>query len=52
VRDFNDVERFRYFVNNEVNLYTEVINGYLPNTINIQLQELTGKLKVQLSQAF
>ncbi len=52
VRDFNDVERFRYYVNNEVNLYTEVINGYLPNTINIQLQELTGKLKVQLSQAF
>ena len=52
VKDLNDIERFRYFVNNEVNLYTEVIDGYLPNTIDIQLQELTGKLKVQLSHAF
>lgn len=52
VTDLNDIERFRYFVNNDVNLYTEVINGYLPNTIEIRLQELSGKLKVQLTRAF
>jgi len=52
VKDLNDIERFRYFVNNDVNLYTEVINGYLPNTIEIRLEELSGKLKVQLSRAY
>jgi len=52
VKDLNDVERFRYFVDDDVSLFTEVIDGYLPNTINIRMQELDGKLKVQLSRAY
>ena len=52
VKDLNDIERFRYFVNTDVNLYTEVIDGYLPNSIDIRLEELSGKLKVQLSRAY
>ncbi len=52
LKDFAQVERFRYYVDEDVNLYTEVIDGYLPNTIDIKLQELSGKLKVQLSRAF
>jgi hypothetical protein len=52
VKDLNDIERFRYFVNDDVNLYTEVIDGYLPNSIDIRLEDLSGKLKVQLSRAY
>ena len=52
VKDLDDIERFRYFVNEDVSLFTEVINGYLPNSIDIRMQELSGKLKVQLSRAF
>jgi hypothetical protein len=52
VKDLNDVERFRYFADDDVSLFTEVIDGYLPNTIDIRMQELSGKLKVQLSYAY
>jgi len=52
VKDLDEIERFRYYANEEVSLFTEVINGYLPNSIDIQMQELSGKLKVQLSRAF
>ncbi len=52
VKDFNNIERFRYFVEEDVSLFTEVIDGYLPNTIDIRMQELSGKLRVQLSRAF
>ena len=52
VKDLDEIERFRYFANEDVNLFTEVINGYLPNSINIRMQDLSGKLKVQLSRAF
>lgn len=52
VKDFNDIERFRYFVDDDVSLFTEVIDGYLPNAIDIRMQKLSGKLRVQLSRAF
>ena len=52
VKDLNDVERFRYFADDDVSLFTEVIDGYLPNTIDIRMQEFSGKLKVQLSRAY
>jgi len=52
VKDLDEIERFRYFANEDVSLFTEVINGYLPNSIDIRMQELSGKLKVQLSRAF
>jgi len=52
VKDLNSFERFRYFADEDVSLFTEVINGYLPNTIDIRMQELSGKLRVQLSRAF
>ncbi len=52
VKDLNSLERFRYFADEDVRLFTEVINGYLPNTIDIRMQELSGKLRVQLSRAF
>ncbi|NNG27479.1 MAG: hypothetical protein HKM87_08130 [Ignavibacteriaceae bacterium] len=52
VKDLDEVERFRYFANEDVSLFTEVINGYLPNSIEIRMQELSGKLRIQLSRAF
>lgn len=52
VKDLNDIERFRYFVEDDVSLFTEVIDGHLPNTIDIRMQEFSGKLKVQLSRAY
>ena len=52
VKDLNDVERFHYFADENVSLFTEVIGGYLPNSIDIRMQELSGKLRVQLSRAF
>lgn len=52
VKDLDDVERFRYFVDEDVSLFTEVFDGYLPHTIDIRLQEFSGKLKVKLSRAY
>ncbi len=52
VKDFNDIERFRYFVDDDISLFTEVIDGYSPNSIDIRMQALSGKLRIQLSRAF
>ena len=41
VKDLDEIERFRYFANEDFSLFTEVINGYLPNSIDIRMQELS-----------
>lgn len=52
VKDFNNVERFSYFADDDVSLFTEVIDDYLPSSIDIRMQKFSGKLKVQLSRAY
>lgn len=47
VQDFRNVEKFRYFIAREVSYHTELLDGYVPTTINIRTSEFTGKIQIE-----
>lgn len=47
VQDFNMVKRFSYFVAEDVSYHTEVLDGYVPATINIRTNNFTGKIQIE-----
>ncbi len=47
VQDYNNVERFRYFIAKEVFYHTELLDGYVPTTINIRTNDFTGKIQIE-----
>lgn len=47
VQDYRDVEKFRYFIAREVSYHTELLDGYVPTTINIRTNEFTGKIQIE-----
>lgn len=47
VQDYNMVERFSYFVAEDVSYHTEVLDGYVPSTINIMTDNFTGKIQIE-----
>jgi len=46
-QDISDVERFRYYVAEEVSYHTELLDGYIPTTININTENFSGKIKIE-----
>ncbi|HEY7751426.1 MAG TPA: hypothetical protein VH917_03970 [Ignavibacteriaceae bacterium] len=52
VRDSENAERYRHTISSDTNNFTEVIDGFIPKTIQIRTQTLSGKLKIQLTNAF
>lgn len=50
IRDEQQTERFKYFVNEDVALYTHLLDGYIPETINITTENFTGKLKILINR--
>ena len=47
VLDNNSVERFRYFIADEIGYHSEVLDGYVPNRITIRTQNFSGKVKIE-----
>jgi hypothetical protein len=47
VQDFSKIERFRYFIAEEVSYHTELLDGYIPTTININTDNFSGKIKIE-----
>ena len=47
VQDYNQVERFSYFVAKEVSYHSEILDGYVPTTITIRTDNFTGKIQVE-----
>lgn len=47
VQDFNMVERFSYFVAKDVSYHSELLDGYVPATINIRTNNFTGKIQIE-----
>jgi hypothetical protein len=50
IKDEQQTERFKYFINEDVTLYTYLLNGYVPETINISTEDFTGKLKILINR--
>ena len=47
VQDYNSVERFRYFIADDVNYHSELLDGYVPTNINIHTENFSGKVKIE-----
>jgi hypothetical protein len=44
--------RFSYYGNDEEDLFTEPLNGYVPASIGIRAVDFSGKLKIELNKTF
>lgn len=47
VQDYNSVEKFRYFIADDVNYHSELLDGYVPTNINIHTENFSGKVKIE-----
>jgi hypothetical protein len=47
VQDVNTTERFRFFIAEDVSYHTELLDGYIPNTIKIRTENFSGKIKIE-----
>lgn len=52
VIDPQSISRFNYFGSNDESLFTEALNGYVPQYVGIKTINFSGKLKVQLTKTF
>jgi len=52
VIDPQSISRFNYFGNDDESLFTESLNGYIPEAVGIKTFNFSGKLKVQLTKTF
>lgn len=44
--------RFSYYGNDEEDLFTEPLNGFVPASIGIRAVDFSGKLKIELNKTF
>lgn len=47
VEDGNNKERFRYFLSENVSYHSDILDGYVLNTIKIRTENFSGKIKVE-----
>jgi hypothetical protein len=52
VQDISNIERFRYYIAEEVSYHTELLDGYVPTTININTENFSGKIKIEFRKIF
>jgi len=52
IRDNQLNSRFSYLGNKNVESYTEVLDGFVPISVELQAANFTGKLKIQLSSIY
>ena len=46
-QDYNSIERFRYFIADEIAYDTELLDGFVPENIKIRTENLSGKIKIE-----
>jgi len=46
-QDISNIERFSYYIAEEVSYHTELLDGYVPTTININTENFSGKIKIE-----
>jgi len=44
--------RFSYYGNDEEDLFTEPLNGFVPASVGIRAVDFSGKLKIELNKTF
>ena len=51
VEDMNNNERFRYFLADNVSYHSDILDGYVLNTIKIRTENFSGKIKVEFRKS-
>jgi len=51
IKDVDQRERYRYQMAENIPLYSDLTNGYIPKTIEINTYDFTGKLKIRLTKS-
>jgi hypothetical protein len=51
-QDFDNRKRFRYFLAAEVSYHSDLLDGYVLKTVNIQTENFTGKLRIEFNRTF
>lgn len=51
-QDISNIERFSYYIAEEVFYHTELLDGYVPTTININTENFSGKIKIEFRKIF
>jgi hypothetical protein len=46
-QDISNIERFKYYIAEEVSYHTELLDGYVPTTIDINMENFSGKIKIE-----
>ena len=46
-QDYNSIERFRYFIADEVTYHSELLDGYVPKNVKIRTENFSGKVKIE-----
>ena len=52
VQDYDERERFRYFLAEDISYHSDVLDGYVLKTINIRTENFSGKLKIEFYKTF
>ena len=47
VEDYDERERFRYFVAEDVSYHSDLLDGYVLKTINIRTERFSGKIRIE-----
>ena len=47
VEDYDERERFRYFVAEDVSYHSDLLDGYVLKTINIITERFSGKIRIE-----
>lgn len=50
IRDSEGKERYRYFMNEDISMFTDVTEGYSPRSIEIKTVDFTGNLKIKITK--
>lgn len=48
IKDYDDRERYSYFAAEDIAYYSEIIDGYVPESVNIKTENFSGKMKIEL----
>jgi hypothetical protein len=50
IRDSDDIERYRYFMAEDISMFSDITEGYVPKKIEIKTFEFTGNLKIKVTK--
>ena len=48
IKDHDNRQRYSYFVAEDVSFHSDLIDGYVPKSVNIKTENLSGKIKIEL----